>query len=86
MDVYKINTNTKINEIENPCKANIQSLQDTVNETTKVVFSPNVYIIINSCQNEQSIINVKDELSMAISQKVNNVTERVIMTLSLIHI
>ena len=35
MDVYKINTNIKINEIENTCKANIQSLQDTVDEINK---------------------------------------------------
>ena len=29
---------------------------------------------------EQSIIEVKDELHVAISQKVNNITERVIVT------
>ena len=29
---------------------------------------------------EQSIVNVKDELNVAISQKLNNVTERVMIT------
>ena len=75
-----IRDSSKISEIEDSYKTEMQSLQNTVEKINK-----------NSIQSEcvnnskfmlikQSVSNVKDELSGAISQKLNNVTEQILIT------
>ena len=78
--IYETNTNLKIHEIESTCKIEIQAIQDTVN----VMDKRNIQF---ECSNndkfvsiEQSIVNVKDELNVAISKKLSNVAEQVMIT------
>ena len=83
------NNNSKIREMENNCKIEFKTIHNTISDLE----SDSNNKLMNV---EKNIMDVKNELSMAISQQVNTVTERVIMTrdisseveleLSLIHI
>ena len=60
------NNNLKINEIEDNCKIEFKTIHNTISDL--------------ECDNNLKLMNVKNELSKAISQQVNTVAERVIMT------
>ena len=66
----KIESNDhKISEIENSCKSEFQTIQNTISDFENANYNKFINV-------EKNIMNVKNELSMAISQ-VNTDTERV---------
>ena len=76
----EVHTDNKLSEISVSCETEIQLLHDTVKNI-------NQKCIQSECSNdrkfnlvEQNINSVKDELQVAISQKMNNITERILVT------
>ena len=75
IDEHKNNTDIRISEIENTCKTEIQALNESVNVITKNSIQSECINDKKLYSIEQSISSVKDELSLAINQKLNNITE-----------
>ena len=78
--ICETNTDFKINEIESNCKLEIQAIQDTVTvmdkrNTQLECLNNDKFVLI-----EQNIVNIKDELNVTISKKLNNVAEQVVIT------
>ena len=77
---YETNTNLKINEIESTCKIEIQAIQDTVNVMDRCSMQFECLNNDKFASIEQTIVNVKHELNVVISKKLNSVAERVVIT------
>ena len=80
IETYETSTNVKINEIESNCKTEIQAIQNTVNTIDKnnkqfECLNNDKFVLM-----EQSIVNVKDELNVAINKKLSSVTEQIVIT------